>query len=262
MESYAFDLFAGQVFFSLSRTVGDGEAAFGGAVDQVGGRSQVILQLFVPGRDLQGVGGAEVAVFPDQPVDLLIFSELFECRSQDDQFTAVGQGHAGSVNALIPQPGAFKFAGVEPYHHFLQGFIHHFEVDFQGEAGSLVEYGEVVADEKSVSLELPAAVDAHHGLHINDGQVGGEVVRGIVKDFPDRRVGTSHHPFHTVGGADEMAFVDPFGTPCAHEDILVVVGHSHHFMGDHLSDREDQVKASFSEQFVDLCRPGIVDGTF
>ena len=57
-----------------------------------------------------------------------------------------------------------------------------------------------------------------------------------------------------------MAFIDPFGTTCSNKNIFVVVGHSHHFVGDHLPDGQNQVEAAFDEQAVYLCRPRVVNG--
>ena len=82
-----------------------------------------------------------------------------------------------------------------------------------------------------------------------------EVVLGVVEDAAQGRVGPAHHPFHAVGGADEVALVDARRPAGADEQVLVVVGHADHFVRHDLADREDQVVAALPHQPVELRRP-------
>ena len=59
-----------------------------------------------------------------------------------------------------------------------------------------------------------------------------------------------------------MTLVDALGSARAHEDVLVVVGHADHLMGNDLADGEDQIKAALHQQPIDLGRPAIVDFPF
>ena len=59
-----------------------------------------------------------------------------------------------------------------------------------------------------------------------------------------------------------MALVDAFGASRADEDVLVVVGHPDHFVGDHLADRQDQVVAAFGNHAVHLRGPREIQLTF
>ncbi len=81
------------------------------------------------------------------------------------------------------------------------------------------------------------------------------MVLGVVQDAAQGRVGPAHHALHAVGRADEVAFVDALHAAAADEDVLVVVGHAHHFVRHDLADREHQVVAAFPDQPIELGRP-------
>ena len=55
-------------------------------------------------------------------------------------------------------------------------------------------------------LAIPAAPDDR--VDVDNGQVPGEMVRGVIQDAAHRRDRAAHHSFHAVGRADKMAFVD------------------------------------------------------
>ena len=45
-------------------------------------------------------GRAAIAVFADEPVNLVVLAELLQAGREDDEFAAVGHRHAGAVNGL------------------------------------------------------------------------------------------------------------------------------------------------------------------
>ena len=53
-----------------------------------------------------------------------------------------------------------------------------------------------------------------------------------------------------------MAFVDALHPAAADEDVLVVIGHAHHFVRHDLADRKHEVVAAFPDQAIELGRPG------
>ena len=59
-----------------------------------------------------------------------------------------------------------------------------------------------------------------------------------------------------------MAPVDALAASRAHENILCVVGHAHHFMGHDLADGENEIEAAMHNEPVHLCRPRVVELAF
>ncbi len=120
----------------------------------------------------------------------------------------------------------------------------------------------IVADEEAANDEFARVVLADHGLYVDDRQILGEVIAGVVQHAAHGRVGAAHHAFHTVDGAEEVAAVNADGATGADEDVLVVVRHANDFMRNDLSDRKNQVVATVAEELVDLGRPGEVEFAF
>ena len=80
----------------------------------------------------------------------------------------------------------------------------------------------------------------------------------VVQHAAKGSVGPAHHPLHAVGGADEMTFIDAPHAACADEEVLVVVGHAHHFVRHDLPDGEHQVVAALPNEPIELGGPGAV----
>ena len=78
---------------------------------------------------------------------------------------------------------------------------------------------------------------------------------GVIEDAPHRRVRAPHHPFHAVGRADEMAFVDAFLAARADEDVLVVIGHADDFVRNDLADGQNQIVFAGPDEVGQLRRP-------
>src|SRR5205823_8319562 len=67
----------------MARRVADGEAAFAGAVQQVGGGVGEVLHVGVGLVLGHAFGRATVAVFADEGVDVGLLAEAFEARRKD-----------------------------------------------------------------------------------------------------------------------------------------------------------------------------------
>ncbi len=120
----------------------------------------------------------------------------------------------------------------------------------------------VITDEESSGCQSPVFTSPHDGQDVYNRQVLDEMARGIVQDSTPRIVGPPHDAFHAVDGPEEMAAVDTVRPAGADKNVLVVVGHSNHFMGNNLPDRKDQIEIPFDQHAVDLNRPGVVQLAF
>ena len=59
-----------------------------------------------------------------------------------------------------------------------------------------------------------------------------EPLHGVVEDPPHGGMVFAHHPFHAVHRADHVRFVDHIRAAHAHEQVLGVVGHADHLVGE------------------------------
>ena len=59
-----------------------------------------------------------------------------------------------------------------------------------------------------------------------------------------------------------MALVDEIGTSNTHEDVLGVIGHPYHLMGNNLPDGKDKVERGVQEHPVHLDLHAIVEFSF
>ena len=126
--------------------------------------------------------------------------------------------------------------------------IEHEEVALEAESGGALEALGVVADEEAAEDEIAGSVLGDDGLDVDDGQVRGEVLAGVVEDAADGRLGAAHHALHAVDGAEEVGAVDADGAAGADEDVLVAVGHADDLVRNDLADGEDEVVAAFSKR--------------
>src|SRR5205085_5528101 len=142
----------------VTRTVGDGEAAFGGAVNQMRGGAEVGREIGVASDRLENLRCGEISVFTNQRVNGSVFSELLHAGGEDDELAAIGHGHAGAVDGLVADPRTLEFGGIEVNDGLPDGLVEHHEIDVQAELSGLIEALDVVADEESAS-----GFRVHHG---------------------------------------------------------------------------------------------------
>src|ERR1035438_3595843 len=240
----------------MAGAISDVEPAFRRAMDEMRRRAEIVLQLGVGLDCRQGRRRAAIAVLADEPVNLLVLAELLQSGRKHDQLATVGHRHTRAINALVAQPRALEFGGVQINDHPFERLVEHLEINLERERRGLVEAGNVVAHVETAHAQFAVVATPHHRVDIDDGQMFREMFGSVVENAPHRRVRASHHPFHAVGGADEMAFVDAFLAAGAHEDVLVVIGHTDDFVWDDLADGQDQIVFAGPDKIGQLRRPG------
>ena len=111
------------------------------------------------------------------------------------------------------------------------------------------------------AFRLGVGTASDHGQSPEHGrQQPAEAAVAFVEQLADRGVRPAHHALHSVGGTGEMAFIDRLLAACAHEEVLQVVGHADHLVGNHLADGNQERIAAVAERAVDLDRPIVADG--
>ena len=164
---------------NMAGTIGDLEAPVGGAVDQMGGGTEIVTQIFLGLDEVQDFVCVQVTIFGYQAVDLGVFTKFLEAGGQDDQFALIGHGHPCPVDALVAQPGALELFRLQIDDDLGQGLVHHLEVDLQGEVGGFLETFDVVSGiEPAQYRAIRGAFD--NCLQIDDRQLLGKVFGGIV----------------------------------------------------------------------------------
>ena len=76
-----------RAYFFVAETpwaVRNGEASFGGSMDEVGGGTEIVGKFLVILDCSEGGGRAAITVLPDQPINRRIFPEAFYSRSEDN----------------------------------------------------------------------------------------------------------------------------------------------------------------------------------
>src|SRR5579863_8154839 len=116
---------------------------------KIGGKLRVILDRFERGRR------AEISVLTDQPIDRCILSKIFYSGREDNQFGAVGEGHARAIDGLIPKPGALGFIRMKVHNSPIDFRIERENVDLKTESRSSLEALLIIADEESSYSEPP-----------------------------------------------------------------------------------------------------------
>jgi len=239
VEAHRLDLLPGD---AGAGAVGDLEPAFAGTVDQVRRGAEALLQFGVLRHGLQGVGSAFVAVLADQPVVLLILAELLEPGGKDDEIAVIGNGHPGAVDRLVAQPGTLELLRVQIDHHLFQGGVQKFQIGLHAEAGGVFEGLFAGAGEEAPHGHFArGVVSAHDGEHIDQRHVLEEGVHAVVEEAAHRGIRVAHDGLQAGDSAEKVGLVDDVGTAHADHDVLGVVGHAHHFVGDHLPDGEYQI---------------------
>jgi hypothetical protein len=99
----------------------------------------------------------------------------------DEQFAAVGDGQAGAVDGLVGDPRGAELVGVHVSHDLGRRLVDGRHVLRLRGAGG-VEVGlQVVAHIDAGVAQLALVVVGHHDLEVDVGQVGEEVLLGVVE---------------------------------------------------------------------------------
>src|ERR1700758_3802612 len=114
----------------------DGEAPFGGAVDEVSRRAQGAGEIRIRIYGCEGSRSAAITILADQRVDASIFAKFPYARREDDQVCTVGQCHARTVDSFVAQPCTVKFMRIEINDSLLDRRVHALDVHFQAQPGS------------------------------------------------------------------------------------------------------------------------------
>src|SRR5512136_761806 len=118
-------------------------------MNQMSCRSQTLPKIQLCAHQFQYARRPRVSVFSNQLIDLVVFSESGQSRSQDDQFSIISERHACPVNAFVAKPGAFKLRWIEIHNRFPDRRFEELEVDFERKRGCLMKAFDIVANEKS-----------------------------------------------------------------------------------------------------------------
>ena len=89
--------------------------------------------------------------------------------------------------------------------------------------------------------------------------MSGKMLGTVIEDFPHGSIGAPHHSFHSINRAEEMGFVDSFGSACPDKNVLVISGHPDYFVRHDLPDGENQIMRSVGKQSVDLNGNAVID---
>jgi len=215
--------------------VADAEAAFAGAVDEVGGGREVVCEGRLAGDEGLDFCARAVTIAPDHRIDSRVFAEAAQPGCEDEQLAAVGHGHPHTIDRLIAEPRAPVLFRVEPHHCFLNRLIEELNVDLCGQGGCLFETAPVGARKIAPQRKRAILGRAYHRENPYDRW---KLPRGhaqrLVEQRPNRRVRPPHNPFHAAHRAKIMTAVDRLLTASADEDILRVVGHPRNLMGHYL----------------------------
>src|SRR5579864_7435736 len=149
----------------------DGEATFGGTVDEVSSRAQVAGKIRIDIYRFEGSRSSAIAIFADQRVDISVFTKFLYARREDDQLCAVGQGHPRTVDGLVTQPCAVKLMRIEINDSLLHRRVHRLEIHFQAERGGTVKALGIVANEKSAHGQAAVRSAPDDGKHVDNGQM-------------------------------------------------------------------------------------------
>ena len=101
---------------------------------------------------------AGIPMVSNQPVNLPIFAKPAYSGGQNDQFSAIGDGHARPVDCFVPQPSAFVFQRIQEHDNFLCGVTEGLNVDLAAQFRGLFETLPVIADEEPAYGQFPVGL--------------------------------------------------------------------------------------------------------
>ena len=256
LEADALHLFLRDVLHA----VGDGEASVGGTVDEVRRRAHVRAEVVGVRtlEHLQRVEPAAVAVLADELVHRRVLAEALHAGREDDQLAAVRHRHARAVHRLVAEPGGGELRRVEVHDALLESVLHVVHVFLLRELHRLGEAVAPFADEEAVRADLPAGRRRDGEAEEDRTLAVDKVLHRIVEQAADGRVVASHRLLHAAHGADHVARVDHAGAARAHEEVLRVVGHADHLVGDDLSGGDHEIVLRVHHELVHLHGEGFL----
>ena len=201
---------------------------------------QVVLEVLIFFYQLQYVFAADIAVFANETVIFLVLAEHPDTGGKDNQLTAVGNGHACAVNRLIAEPCALEFAGIEVHNHLFQRLVHEGEVRVLAFGNSFFKVRTLGADIQAVNKDVVCHV-CGNGQHKQERNTRKEVFLRVVKHLANRGEILAHNALHAVESTQHMGAVNHAVSAATDENILGIVGHAHHLVGNNLADRNNQV---------------------
>src|SRR5271165_529300 len=109
--------------------------------------------------------GPTIAVFADQRVNGFVLAKLSHSGRENDQLSAVGEGHAGTIYGLVAQPGAVKLVRVEIHHGFANGLFEYLEIHLKAEFRGAAEALDVIANKEASDGQTSIRGTADHRQH-------------------------------------------------------------------------------------------------
>ena len=95
---------------------------------------------------------AAVAVLADNGIIDRVFPEVFHSGGQDNELSAVGNGHSGSVDGLISKPCALEFPVIQIDNALLDSVVHEVNVHLLAKSNSIFKAFSCVAYKYTVGL--------------------------------------------------------------------------------------------------------------
>src|ERR1700685_765731 len=175
-KTHPFNLF----FAEMSRAPPDCEASFRGTVYEVRSRAQVAGHRRIGIYRFARRGGSAIAVLADESIDCRVFAECSYSRREDDQFGAVGQRHARSINRLVAEPRAVTLIWIEIDDSRADGRVERLAVHFQAPRGGALKALGVVANEKAAHCKLAVGSAADYGKHVDNGQLSADKLGSVI----------------------------------------------------------------------------------
>ena len=187
----------------------------------------IIHQILIFSVQLQHAHSSTIAVLPDYPVTLRIFSEFVNPRSQNKQFSAICHSHPRAVDCFVSQPCTAEFSGIQIYHAFSDPCLHKINILLLRKSHSPFQNRSFSSNKKSMGTDLIFGCRCHGQYKYNI----------FIKYFSYRCMIFAHHPFHSVYSADHMCPVDHLAATHTDKNIFCMVRHADNLMRHYLSDR-------------------------
>ena len=192
---------------------------------------------------------AAVTVFSDTGVYLLILPKGFYPRCQDQKFSSIRDRHSCPVDRFISNPGTAEFRRIQPRDNLFRPFWKPGDVLLFRKSACRRKRLPLLADIETVEIRILMFLTGHR-QHECDFKLIQEIFLDIVKDPSHRRIFPSHDLLDSADGADHMGLVAHVPAADSHQQVFRVICHSHHLMGNHLTDGYDPVKLSWKNVSV------------